>query len=109
MKSIPDLFNQSELISNRQLLNLLKWSIHDAIIPHSNPPRIVEIPALFHADNGTIDQARAVDSTQVKTPDRGLRVQWIGTPVMGVNWWGAILTDQSPVRDWESQGVQYTK
>jgi hypothetical protein len=30
----------------------------------------------FLEANGPIDRARVVDSTQVKTPDRGLRVQW---------------------------------
>ena len=30
--------------------------------------------------NGRVQRARAVDSTQVKTPDRGLRLQPIGMP-----------------------------
>ncbi len=39
-------------------------------------------------DNGGDHPARAVDSTQVKTADRGLGVHRLGTPVTGIGLWG---------------------
>ena len=42
----------------------------------------------FVPDNVCDHPARAVDSTQVKTADRGLGVHRMGTPVMGIGLWG---------------------
>jgi hypothetical protein len=40
--------------------------------------------------------------------ENSVEIVW-GTPVMGIKLQDAILRDQSPVRDLESQGDQYTK
>jgi hypothetical protein len=55
--------------------------------------------------NARVQRARAVDSTQVNTPDRGLRLQ----PFVYARHGHELLGLKSPVRDWESQGDQYTK
>ena len=61
--------------------------------------------ALLTSANGRIHRARAIDSATSNEPDSRASVQFMGTPGTGV----IVMGCKSPVRDWESQGAQYTK